>query len=133
LRCAARADDGFASLDVYDFHRSADVLLVLVIGGGLAMRRVDRRRPVHADARRPRRNHAAVLAILDRAAAGHLVLVGAERIAAWRAGCSGTRQVRTGIPRHERRCSRDDGLHKAFGGIVATTTCRWPHAWRRHA
>ena len=24
---------GFASLDVYDFHRSADVLLVLVIGG----------------------------------------------------------------------------------------------------
>jgi len=24
---------GFASLDVFDFHRSADVLLVLVIGG----------------------------------------------------------------------------------------------------
>ncbi len=30
---AAGADDAFVSLDVLEFHRSADVLLVLVIGG----------------------------------------------------------------------------------------------------
>ena len=61
----------FASLDVFSFERSADVLLVLIIGGtGYLYGGLDRRRPLQADAGLARRPHAAILAVLDRPAAG---------------------------------------------------------------
>ena len=61
----------FASLDVLDFHRSADVLLVLVIGGtGYLYGGLDRRGRVQAAAGRPVRPDAAVLEVLDRPVPG---------------------------------------------------------------
>ncbi len=59
---------GFASLDVFEFHRSADVMLMLVVGGtGLALWRRGRRRRLQADAGRAVSRYAAVLDVLARA------------------------------------------------------------------
>jgi ABC-type branched-subunit amino acid transport system permease subunit len=63
--------NGFASLDVLDFHRSAEVLLVLVIGGHrLSLRRPVRRRRLQAAARPALGLDAAVLELLDRRVPG---------------------------------------------------------------
>ena len=110
---------GFASLDVLDFHRSADVLLVLVIGGtgylygGVigAVLFVSCRTSLSAVTPQYWQFWIGLMLIV-------IVLVGHERIARpWhRLPAAGFRGGR----RDERLVLSTHGLHKSFGGIVAT-------------
>ena len=71
-----------ASLDVFAFERSADLMLVLVIGGtGYLYGGLDRRRGVPDAAGNIFDHHAAILAVLDRAGAGR------DRAGRPRSGC----------------------------------------------
>ena len=101
----------FASLDVFDFDRSADLLLVLIIGGtGYLYGGLIGAHPVQADAGLHLGAHAAILAVLDRpAAGGHRAgrpragrHRGRRRSARWQRASTGAR--RAAAPPH-RRCA----------------------------
>ena len=119
-RRAARADHAIVSLDLFDFHRSADVMLMLIIGGagylyggliGAAIFIVPEGRHLRRDA--------GILGVLDRRAAGR---AGAGRARAVR-GRARTARLRA-RPRRERAMSAPAlearGLVRRFGGLVAT-------------
>ena len=118
----------FASLAYFDFERSADLLLVLIIGGtGYLYGGLIGADRVQVHARLSLGAHAAILAVLDRPAAGR-----------HRAGRARAHQrLDAAVPHARRHVStgaryRKDGalimaialetigLEKRFGGIVAT-------------
>ncbi len=69
------------SLDLFDFHRSADVMLMLIIGGAGYLYGGDHRRGrLHRAEGRHFGRNPGVLGILDRSAPGRPRLDGRERI-----------------------------------------------------
>jgi len=75
------------SLEVLSFGRSADVLVILILGGAGRLRRHRRRDHLHGGARPVRQHESAVLVLLGRAAARRGGPLSAERHP-WRAECS---------------------------------------------
>jgi branched-chain amino acid transport system ATP-binding protein len=114
---------GFASLDLFEFHRSADVMLIAGDWRGwLAVWRGDGRDCVQADAGRHFQHHTAVLDVLDRAVSGGFGSGGA------RAPDSSLALVQKAEPREaamSHHAGPDTvlaarGLVMKFGGITAT-------------
>ena len=123
--------NALASLDVFSFERSADLMLVLVIGGtGYLVRWIDRRGAVQDAAGSVFDADAAILAVLDRSRAG------GDRVGRSPAPASrGSVGAESGSPaigraegrrRHsgERRAMtaalETMGLEKQFGGLKVT-------------
>ena len=105
---------GFASLDVLDFHRSADVLLVLVIGGmGWLYGGVIGAVAVSRDAGRAVGGHAAILAVLDRPRARRASCSWATSASRGRAHRLGA-LARCGGPLDERAFCHTHGLSKSL-------------------
>ena len=111
------------SLDLFDFHRSADVMLMLIIGGaGYLYGGADRRGGVHRTEGRDFRRDARVLGILDWARFGH---PGAGRPRAHRLGASAPHRPRRAARNASRRgvsapALEARGLVRHFGALIVT-------------
>jgi branched-chain amino acid transport system permease protein len=125
---------GFASLDVLDFHRSADVMLVLVIGGTGYLYGGLIGAVVSADEGPAVRSDAAVLAVLGGLVLVIIVLVGHERIVRpWHASTDRfTRRANAPAPRLRSECRAGDArFASASAASSRPTTCAFARARAR--